>query len=486
MKMGAKRFSQRWSGFGEADASSHRFGQEVGGGGAPHAGLMLGQDFGPDAGRGAGQHERIASGAIQSPRSCARASRDATLVRVLVVTKIFPNAAEPLSAPFNRQQFGALARRKGVELDVLATIPWFPGAGLLSRWSSAGRLAAVPPHEIIDGIEVRHPRTLFLPRMAHGLWGPLYTASVAPAAARYRDAVDVVLGSWAYPDGIAAVAIAAMLGVPAVVKLHGSDINVISKLPGPRRLMQWLLPRAARVVAVSRPLAEEVADLGVPRERIAIVMNGVDGELFHPRDRQAARRQLGLPAEGPLLLYVGNLKETKGILDLATTFERVAAEQPAVRLAIVGGGEQKAAFDALAARLPGRVVVAGPRPLAEIPTWMAACDVLTLPSWNEGTPNVLLEALACGRRVVATAVGGVPDVVTDSRLGELVPARDREALASALGRAVATPYDADEVARLGARGGWDASAAALHAVLTAAVAEHASVPWGQPVAHVSP
>src|SRR5262245_49826482 len=223
--------------------------------------------------------------------------------RVLAITKIFPNAAEPLSAPFNRQQFAALARR--CELEVMATIPWFPGAGLMARWSSAGKLAAVPRREQIAGIDVCHPRTLFVPRLAHAAWGPLYAASIAPIIPRYRGKVDVVLGSWAYPDGFAAVIAARMLGVPCVVKLHGSDINVMAKLPGPRRQTAWAFRRTARVVAVSRALADEVVAMGVPRDRVAVVMNGVDSELFHPRDRAAARRELGLP-DGPLALYVGN------------------------------------------------------------------------------------------------------------------------------------------------------------------------------------
>ncbi|MEO7729367.1 MAG: glycosyltransferase family 4 protein, partial [Kofleriaceae bacterium] len=155
-------------------------------------------------------------------------------MRVLAITKIFPNAAEPLSAPFNRQQFAALATR--CELDVMATIPWFPGAGLLGRWSSAGKLAGVPRREDIAGIRVSHPRTLFVPRLAHGSWGPLYAASIAPAVRRYRGKIDLVLGSWAYPDGFAAVVAARMLGVPCVVKLHGSDINVMAKLALPRRM----------------------------------------------------------------------------------------------------------------------------------------------------------------------------------------------------------------------------------------------------------
>ncbi|MBZ0238221.1 MAG: glycosyltransferase, partial [Deltaproteobacteria bacterium] len=170
-------------------------------------------------------------------------------LRVLVVTKIFPNAAEPLSAPFNRQQFRELAQRCEI-VDVLATIPYYPGAGLAARWSSAGRLTEVPARETIDGMPVRHPRTLFVPRVGHGAWGPLYVASLLPHVPRYRGKIDVVLASWAYPDGFAGVVLGRLLGVPAVVKLHGSDINQNAKLPGPRRQLAWALPRAARVVAV--------------------------------------------------------------------------------------------------------------------------------------------------------------------------------------------------------------------------------------------
>jgi len=96
-----------------------------------------------------------------------------------------------------------------------------------------------------------------------------------------------------------------------------------------------------------------------------------------------------------------------------------------------------------------------------VPVWMGACDILTLPSHHEGTPNVLLEALACGRRVVATRVGGIPDVIHRAELGSLVPVKDVDALARALGDAITTPYDAGAVAALGARGGWDDSAGRL-------------------------
>jgi teichuronic acid biosynthesis glycosyltransferase TuaC len=394
-------------------------------------------------------------------------------MRVLVVTKIFPNAAEPLSAPFNRQQMAALRRRCPV--DVLAAIPWFPGAGVFAQWSSAGRLTRVPRTDRIDGVDVTHPRVLYLPRFGHVLSAAFYAASVLPELRRRRGTFDVLLGSWAYPDGVAVVALGLALGVPTVVKLHGSDMDVLATRPSLRRQLAWALPRAARVVAVSRALGRAAAALGVPADRIDIVTNGVDDALFHPRDRAAARAELGRGGDRrPWLLFVGRVEVDKGMLDLTAAFQRVAAASPDAVLVVVGDGKARAAAEEALRPLADRVVFAGARPLAEMPVWMAACDVLTLPSHHEGTPNVLLEALACGRRVVATRVGGIPDVVHRPELGALVPVADAGALAEALATALATPYDAAAVATLGARGGWDESAARLHDVLASALATRAA------------
>jgi len=387
-------------------------------------------------------------------------------MRVLAITKIFPNAAEPLSAPFNRQQFAAL--RDLCDLEVMATIPWFPGAGLFARWSSAGRLAHVPKRETIAGIDISHPRTLFLPRLAHATWGPLYAASIAPLLAPYRDKVDVVLGSWAYPDGFASVVAARLLGVPSVVKLHGSDIHLLARIPGPRRMMSWALPRAAHVVAVSRPLADEVVALGVPSDRVTVVMNGVDGDLFCPRDRAAARARLDLPLDVPLAVHVGNLKPEKGVLDLGRAWASVARDVPGATLLVIGDGPLEGELRRVTAPLGERVRLIARQPLERVPLYLAAADILVLPSHSEGTPNVVLEALASGRRVVATSVGGVPDLITSPTLGMLVPPRDPDALAGSIATALRSSYDADEVARLGGRGGWAASASALHAVLAEA------------------
>jgi teichuronic acid biosynthesis glycosyltransferase TuaC len=379
-------------------------------------------------------------------------------VRVLAITQIFPNAAEPLSAPFNRLQLAALGRL--CELEVVAAMPWFPGARLAARWTAAGRREGVPRHETIEGLSVTHPRVLYVPRVGRSLSAGLYAASVAREVLARRGRVDLVLGTWAYPDGCAAVLLAGLLRVPVVVKLHGSDLNVVARLPGPRAQLRALLPRAGRVVAVSRALADEAAALGVAADRIRIVRNGVDTDRFAPADREAARAELGLPAGRRVLLYVGHLKESKGVLDLAAAYRELA--RPDVDLVVVGDGDARGRL--VETSLAGMRLV-GARPHEEVPRWMAAADIVVLPSWNEGTPNAVIEALACGRRVVATAVGGVPDLISSPLVGELVPPHEPGALAAALARALDQPYSPDEVAVAAQSGSWADSAARLLAVL---------------------
>jgi len=393
-------------------------------------------------------------------------------MRVLVLTKMFPSAAEPLSAPFNRQQLAALGRRCRVE--VLATVPWFPGSGTVARLAHRAPPPRVPRRERIEGLEVEHPRTLYLPRYGHALSAGLYALSVLPAVLRRRGRFDVLLGSWAYPDGVATVALGRALGLPVVVKLHGSDIDLLAQRPALRWQLARALPRAARVVAVSRALAAGAAALGVDPDRIDVVDNGVDPALFRPRGRREARAALGRGADARRwIVYVGRLQEDKGLLDLAAAFARLATAHPDAVLVLVGEGPALAALEAGLAAFGDRALLVGARPFQEIPLWMAAADVVTLPSHHEGSPNVLVEALSCGRRVVATRVGGIPDLVHRDELGALVPPGDVPALAAALATALEIEVDAATIAALAARGSWDDSAARLEASLARAIVEGA-------------
>jgi teichuronic acid biosynthesis glycosyltransferase TuaC len=385
-------------------------------------------------------------------------------LRVLILTKLFPSSANQHGAAFNRQQFVALSRL--CDVQILGLIPWFPGSQFFSHQSDAGRWRAVPSREYIDGLDVHHPRAFFFPRFGHSANPMTFALSLLPAVWRFRRQVDVILGSWAYPDSLAAILLGRWFKLPVVVKVHGSDLNSLPDRDSIRGVLSRGLPRADRLVAVSRALAAKAREFGVAADRIAYVPNGVDRTLFRPGDRTEARRVLELP-DGRLLLFVGRMEASKGVLDLLQAFESLASRSPEIFLALVGDGTELPRCREAQSRWPGRIFLPGSQPLARVAQWIAACDALTLPSWNEGTPNVVLEALASGRRVVATRVGGIPDLLTSTLAGEMVSARCPDELAEALWRAGHTVYDPLAVAAAGPTD-WDESARLLLQTLLSA------------------
>lgn len=383
-------------------------------------------------------------------------------MRVLAITKIFPNSLEPLSSPFNRQQFGALANL--CDLSVLEAIPYFPLSGLTGQPPRAAKLTALPQREMVAGIETFYMRQIYLPKVGTPVGVPLYLASLAPfraLAARF----DVILGAWGYPDGCATTLFARALGKPSVIKVHGSDVNVLAKVRSARAVMRRILPMANAMVAVSRPLGKELEALDVPASRIHLVRNGVDTKLFFPRDREAARKELGVALGRPLVVFCGRLEPQKGLEELLVAFEHARRARPDVMLALLGDGVMRDRVRTAVEASGGALLAPGARPLTEIATWLAACNVFTLPSWNEGTPNVVLEALASGRPAVATRVGGIPDVLSNPKSGILVPARDPAALGAALLDALDRPWDPRDVAACGP-GSWEKSAQSLLDVIT--------------------
>jgi glycosyltransferase involved in cell wall biosynthesis len=393
-------------------------------------------------------------------------------MRVVVVTKIFPSSLEPLSAPFNRQQIAALASLCDVE--VLAAIPHVPLARALSVPARAARLASLPARERIDGVPVTYVRQLYLPRIGLPVAVPLYLASLVPYSASLQRA-DVVLATWAYPDGCAAALAARAFGKPCAVKVHGSDVNVVLRKGAARHIAARLLPLADALVAVSRPLGSELVRLGVPGDRVHEVRNGIDASLFHPRDRVQARRELGVPPGARVVLFVGRLEPQKGIGTLLDAFDGVRTRVPGSLLVLAGDGVSTADVRRRTSSWGESVRLLGPTPHARVATWMGACDVLTLPSLAEGTPNVVLEALASGRPVVASSVGGIGDLLGDPRAGLLVPPRDARALADALVVALETAWDESAVRARGPRS-WAESAAALLDVLQDALDRRAGRP----------
>jgi glycosyltransferase involved in cell wall biosynthesis len=365
-------------------------------------------------------------------------------VKILVLTNLFPTPWDPRRGTFNRQQFERLGERH--EVDVLTAVDF--------RERMAGARGQVHvPHVKRDHFTFYHP-----PGIGRFLNALCYVACVMWQRGRElrRARYDVILASWAYPDGAAAAWISQLLGVPYVVKVHGSDLNVQASSRLRRLQIRHAFRGAGAVLTVSKALAAKAIEIGARPDAVETVYNGVDGRVFRRGHRAAARERLGLPLDAPIILYAGNLKVSKGCMDLIDAFPLLAKQRRDARLYFVGDGPDASALESRSASLccGSSVHFMDAVAHAALADWFRAADLLCLPSHNEGVPNVVLEAMACGTPVVATAVGGIPEVVP-AFAGLLVPAHHPELLAGALAEMLGRHVDSEAIAAHAASFRWD-------------------------------
>ncbi len=389
--------------------------------------------------------------------------------RLVLFSTLYPNAESPTHGIFVEQRLLQYLQRHPAEVRVVAPVPWFPFPQ--AHFGRYGACARVPRRERRQGIELWHPRFAVLPRLGT-LANPLTLALAARPllAAWHREGFDFDLidAHYFYPDGVAAALLARWLRVPCVVTARGSDINLIARSAGPRRMILWAARQAAANVAVSESLRAAMVALGVAPDRVRVLRNGVDLIRFRPGPRPQ-------PAgTSRILLSVGRLVPLKGHDILL----RALAELPDCRLWIVGEGPERGRLQALAAELgvADRVDFHGALPQDRLPALYAAADLLLLASDNEGWPNVLLEAMACGTPVVATAVGGIPEVIAEPVAGRLVRERRPAAFVQAIRALLAELPAAERVRDYAARFGWQPTVDAMQALFDQVVQSPSGLP----------
>jgi teichuronic acid biosynthesis glycosyltransferase TuaC len=332
-------------------------------------------------------------------------ARSPLRLRVLVFTLVFPSRWLPLHGIFVLERIRHLAAL--ADILVVAPVPWYRASW---RQASACR--------VISDLPVRHPRFWFFPKILKTFRGLFLFMSAVREVKRLRKAFDFDLidAHFAYPDGFAAILLGWWFHRPVCITLRGTIIPISSRPVG-RWLCNWAIRRAERVIAVAENLAERAREGGVPEHRIEIIANGVDSERFQLWDRSEARIRLGLQEHGRLLVSVGHLSPRKGFHRVIASLPRVIESCPDLRLAIIGGrgAERDNSLDlhALVERLSlrDRVLFVGAKPSDSVALWLGAADIFVLASDFEGCPNVILEAMACGRPIVATKVGDVERMV---------------------------------------------------------------------------
>ena len=381
---------------------------------------------------------------------------------VAVVTTLYPSVSRPREGVFAERRWQRM-RARGHDIFVVHPQPiappsWLP---LLPRsWRETG---SMPAHEDRSGIEVVRPRFLNLPGRGRGNAQRCARAADRALAGR---GFDLAVIDYAWPAAVLAPRLAAR-GVPCVINGRGSDVLQVAEVEELRPLLAEGLAAAGSWCAVSQDLVDAMDALGGAEGRGALVPNGVEPTLFHPRDREQSRRAVGFEDGGRIVLVVGHLIPRKDPALAVAAFDEAGLED--ARLVFVGDGPSEAELRAEVEQrgLTGRVSLVGsvsPERLAE---FYGAADVLLLTSSREGRPNVVLEALASGRPVVATRAGGTAEIVPDERM--IVDERDPAAIGACLRETLAREQDPHALSAHVVPLSWEASSATLERVLRDAI-----------------
>lgn len=377
-------------------------------------------------------------------------------MHVLTLTTLFPNTLQPVHGVFIRSRMENFVAKYGFDWTVLAPVPYFPRipAAPLGKYFLYSR---VPALENPWGYPIHHPRYLVTPKIGMRLYGSWMAKAVQRTVLEIhrKRPIDLIDCHYVYPDGTAGIQMGQALGIPVILSARGTDLNLYPRLRAIRPRIQRNLAACHHLICVCSGLQDQAVDLGMAPEKISVIGNGVDAQRFQRVDRREARRKLGLPPVGRILLSVGHLTARKGFDLLLEAFARLSG--PDLFLVIAGHGEEK---ERLARRtedlgLAGRVFFPGAILNQDLVDWYGAADLFVLASSREGWPNVLCEAQAMGLPVVATGVGGVPEIINDPSLGLLVEERSAEALAAALQLALRASWDRQHIEERGRRRTWD-------------------------------
>lgn len=378
-------------------------------------------------------------------------------MKVLVLAHEYPHALNPTVGCFVHEQVKALRRH----CEVVVVSPTPLSAPIMRRLKAHWAYYASKPRKTeFEGIEVYRPRYIRIPgKRAFPLQGFSMRLALRGLFERLKETFgfDLIHAHTICPDGFAAAWLGHNLGTPVVCTIHGGDVNVY---PYRTRFSRVVTQQAIRgvdlLIAVSAELKERTLALETPKQDIRVIPNGVDLQQFAPQEKGLSRSELGLPQDKRVIVYASRLAKAKGLFFLLAAFKTVLERESDCLLILVGDGHyrQPIVREVAKLELQDDVIFTGYRPHAEVAKWMNAGDIVVLPSLTEGSPLPVYEALACGTPIVASRVGGIPEIITSDDYGLLVPPANSEALAEALLCALCKEWNPQQIREYSTRYSW--------------------------------
>jgi len=346
---------------------------------------------------------------------------------LLIITNLYPVPWAPNRASFNRQQFERLSEKMNVKIIVLVPFTeWIKQRNQCKK--NAGRMY-VP--------------FFYTPKFGRRLYPVFQMLSLLCCLGKIKQFnAHAILASWGYPDAIAVSLLNKLLKKPLFIKIHGSDINEHTRFKARSKQIIKHFNRAKKIFSVSNALKKVLVKAGVNQNKILVNYNGVDKSIFYPCEKKSSCS----------IVFVGSLIKEKGIVELLDAASSLREEYSQYQFRIIGQGPLSDALISKYDVATNNVKFLGSLPLQEVAEEIRQARLLVLPSYREGVPNVILEALSSGTPVVATNVGGVAEVLP-ADCGLVID--DLEGLPCAIKEALAREWSTETIITHAKSFDWD-------------------------------
>ncbi len=346
-------------------------------------------------------------------------------MKIGILTNSYPAYKGHLQSPFIHELAKALAK----ENEVKVVCPYY---GKFSK-----------KKEIVDGVEIR--RFQYFPlrfqKLTEGggmpsslkasfiakLNMPFFMISSILKSVKELRKCEVIHCQWTL-SGVSGIFVKYLFRKPMILTTRGADLTLKNNLF--KTIIKFIFERCDFITPNNEDHVKIIEEMGIPKEKIFPIPNGIDIESFKPRNKNVMRNKFNLPSDKKIILFVGWLIERKGVNYLLDAASKIVKVIPDTLFIIIGNGILEEQLKSYSCELGLReyVMFLGAKSSEEIPYWMNAADIFVLSSLSEGRPNVVAEASSSGLPVIATEVNGTPEIVEDSKTGFLIPSKDSDAI----------------------------------------------------------
>lgn len=340
---------------------------------------------------------------------------------ILIVTNLYPVPWAPNRASFNKKQFDLLSQKKTIKIIIL--VGWL-------EWLKH-------KSHVKNTADVRYCPYFYIPKFARPLVPFFQFISLLFLLPWIKNInPQAIFASWGFPDGVAVSMLSKILNKPLYIKVHGTDVNENIGHGLRKKLITYWFNKARRVFCVSQNLADILIRSGVDKDRLVVNYNGVDQNVFFPQAKTPSSK----------LVFVGSIIATKGVNELLDAFNDVYQQNKSLELDIIGCGPLMANLQQKITDLglTKQVNLLGSINIEQVASCIRKADLLVLPSYREGVPNVVLEAFASGIPVVATDVGGISEILTQDT-GMLIAAQNVDELSNAIQQSLNRHWDVSHI-----------------------------------------